>query len=140
MLKNKIKKIDIMKLGYFSITLKIVAENGEIDEIDIDTSFDSLLVRLNDRNISSYKLVGKELTNAVEKNTGALSGGIFELNDCGAYFFNEVTKENNEIYYEGCRDIYTIYIGNSQVNIKLTDNIEEKPNIEIVTRNDECIK
>nr|WP_032072572.1 hypothetical protein [Clostridium botulinum]BAP25838.1 hypothetical protein [Clostridium botulinum] len=134
MLKNKIQKIEVTKWGVLSVTMKITGVNGEIDEISVDTLVNSLLVNLEDRTISSYKLVGKELTSTVEKITGALSGGIFQLKDCGAYFFNEIEKEDNEIYFEGSRDTYYIYIGNFQVNLKLTDNIEEKPTIEIIPR------
>ncbi|UYZ39044.1 hypothetical protein OD350_28650 (plasmid) [Clostridium beijerinckii] len=140
MLKNKIKKVEIIKWEFFSITMRVTNVNEETDEINVDTLINSLLVRLNDRAISSYKLVGEELTNTVEKTTGALSGGIFELSDSGAYFFNEIINEDNEIYYEGCGDTYTIYVGNFQVNLKLMGNFEEKPNVEIVARSNECMK
>ncbi|RHW65595.1 hypothetical protein DZC34_08275 [Clostridium botulinum] len=61
MLKNKIQKIEVTKWGVFSVTMKITGVNGETDEISVDTLVNSLLVNLEDRTISSYKLVGKEL-------------------------------------------------------------------------------
>lgn len=134
MLKHNIKKIETLDSGYFTTTFKVTAENGESDEISVDTSFNSLLVHLNDTSASSYKLYGNRLSTTVEKTKGALAGGVFELRDGGAYFFSESMKANSEIYYNGNRNVFAVCIEKFQINIILRKNVYEKDDITIVLR------
>lgn len=125
MLKGKIQKVELEEVGYFSGVIRITSSNGEIDEIIVNTKLDKLSVRVCDKNINSYRLTGENLSNRVEKIAGALSGGIFKLDDLGALFYSR--EENNDVYFKGEDLNYIIKIGEFRINVTIDkENIPHK--------------
>lgn len=129
MLKGKIQKVELEEIGYFSGVIKITSSNGEMDKIIVGTTSNTsniLSVRIRDNDINSYRLAGENLSNRVEKITGALAGGFFKLDKLGVLLFDS-KEECNDVYFEGDGIKYIIQIGEFKISVIINqDSIPNK--------------
>lgn len=144
--KKKIVDVQIEKIGYFTIEVKVIAEDTTSDIIEIDPSMEPGLgtVRLSDRRVDSYKFFGNELTYLVEKQAGALAGCIFKTDKLGVRFLDNYDISYFEVIgcsvymrWEDDKSVQKILIDDFEIEVAVSENklFPTKPSVQIINKN-----